>query len=60
VGKDVIQGFITAIENRVAALGTEAEKLLQGGESEFAKFKMAMAAEYAKLAAEFRKVLADL
>lgn len=57
---NVIQAIITAIENRAQALGKEAEQLLQDGEAEFAKLKTAMAAEFAKLAAELQKVLADL
>jgi len=55
-----MQAFITALENRVKALETEAAELLAEGETEAANLKNAFAAELKALVAELQKVLGEL
>ena len=55
-----IEAVATAIENRVEALASDAENLLDKGESEYAKLKALFASEMALLAEEIRSIASKL
>lgn len=55
-----IEAVVAALETRIAALGSEAEKLLEEGKAEEAKLQAWLGTELDKLRTEIQQILAGL
>jgi hypothetical protein len=58
--RNIVSGFLQALETRVTALESDAQTALAAGEQELARLKTAFAAELTALAAEIIKAFQDL